>query len=146
MKFLPPAVALAFCFSAPWGARGAEPNAHAFELRSGEELTFPAAIADGKVVLGAPRLSKFGAGQPKDGEISVGVSARDDTLHEQVIVTEKTSAPIDFLATGLNGETKIDEAVVCGRLDAPFATHIGSVPWRIRLRAFEARKDGATCE
>jgi hypothetical protein len=127
-------------------ALSAQPSAHAFELRSGEELTFHAAIVDGKVVLGTPRLSKFGAAQPQDGEITIGVSARDDTLHEQIVVTEKTSAPIDFLATGLNGETKIDEAVVCGRLDAPFTTHIGSVPWRIRLREFEARKDGAKCE
>jgi hypothetical protein len=149
LRIVAPAATLgacAFCLLAQSAALPAQQNAHAFELRSGEELTFAATIADGKVVLGTPRLSKFGAAQPKDGEITIGVSARDETLHDQIVVTEKTSAPIDFLATGLNGETKIDEAIVCGRLDAPFTTHIGSVPWRIRLREFEARKDGEKCE
>jgi hypothetical protein len=131
---------------APWAASAAQADAQAFDLKSGQELTFAVKIADGKVTVGPPRASKLGAAQPRDGEITVGLSARDETLHEQVIVTEKTPVPIDFLATGLVGETKIDEAVLCGRLDAPVSTHIGAVSRRVSLHAFEARKDGATCE
>ena len=128
---------------APWAALGAE---QAFDLKSGQELTFAVKVADGKVTLGPPRASKLGAAQPKDGEMTVGLSTRDETLHEQVIVTEKTPVPIDFLATGLVGATKIDEAVLCGRLDAPTSAHIGAISWRVSLHAFEARKAGATCE
>ena len=142
------ATAATFLYSvfAPWTASGAQADAQAFDLKSGQELTFAVKIADGKVMVGPPRASKLGAAQPKNGEITVGLSARDETLHEQVIVTEKTPVPIDFLATGLVGETKIDEAVMCGRLDAPVSTHIGAISWRVSLHAFEARKAGATCE
>jgi hypothetical protein len=131
---------------APWTAFGAEGEAQAFNLRPGQELTFAVKIADGKVTLGPPRMSRLGAAQPRDGEMTVGLSPRDDTLHEQVIVAEKTPVPIDFLATALVGATKIDEAVLCGRLDAPTSAHIGAISWRVSLHAFEARKDGATCE
>jgi hypothetical protein len=138
--------ALAYSVFAPWAAFGAEERAQAFNLHSGQELTFAVKIADGKVTLGPPRVSRLGAAQPKDGEMTVGLSARDKDLREQVIVTEKTPVPIDFLATGLVGATKIDEAVLCGRLDAPTSAHIGAISWRVSLHAFEARKDGATCE
>ncbi|WP_158818359.1 hypothetical protein [Methylocapsa sp. S129] len=131
---------------APWAALGAEAAAQAFDLKSGQELTFAVTIADGKVTLGPPRASKLGAAQPASGEITVGLTTRDKTLIEQVIVVEKTPVPIDFLATGLVGGTKIDEAVLCGRLDGPASAHIGAVSWRVSLHAFEARKDGATCE
>jgi len=127
-------------------AFGAESDAQAFNLRPGQELTFAVKVADGKVALGPPRASRLGAAQPRNGEMTVGLSPRDETLHEQVIVTEKTPVPIDFLATALVGATKIDEAVLCGRLDAPTSAHIGAISWRVSLHAFEARKDGATCE
>jgi hypothetical protein len=140
------ASALLCALLAPSAGSATEANPQAFDLKSGQELTFAVKITEGKVTVGPPRASKLGAAQPKDGEITVGLSARDDTLHEQVIVTEKTPVPIDFLATGLVGETKIDEAVLCGRLDAPVSTHIGAVSWRVSLHGFEARKDGATCE
>ncbi len=131
---------------APCAALCAESGEQAFDLHSGQEMTFAVKVVDGKVTLGPPRASKLGVAQPKDGEITIGLSPRDATLHEQVIVTEKTRVPIDFLATGLVGATKIDEAVLCGRLDAPTSAHIGAVSWRVSLHAFEARKDGATCE
>jgi hypothetical protein len=127
-------------------AFGAEVGAQAFDLHSGQELTFAVTIVDGTVVVGAPRVSKLGAAQPKDGEITVGLTMRDKTLHEQIVVTEKTPVPVDFIATGLIGAIKIDEAVLCGRLDAPTSAHIGAVAWRVRLHDFEVRKDGATCE
>ena len=130
---------------APGAAFSAE-DGQAFNLHPGQELTFAVKIADGKVALGSPRMSRLGAAQPGDGEMTVGLSPRDETLHEQVIVTERTSVPIDFLATALVGATKIDEAVLCGRLDAPTSAHIGAISWRVSAHDFEARKEGATCE
>jgi hypothetical protein len=127
-------------------AFGAGGDAQGFDLHAGQELTFAVTIADGKVTVGAPRASRLGAAQPGDGEVSVGLTARDKTLYEQVLVTEKTAVPIDFLATGLVGGTKIDEAVLCGRLDAPTSAHIGAVSWRVRLHDFEVGKGGATCQ
>ena len=90
-----------------------------------------------------PRQSKLGTAQPKEGEITVGLTPGDKkTLYSQVLVTEKTSVPIDFVATGLIGEIKIDERVICGRLDQPTSIHIGSVSWRVRLNSFEVGKGG----
>jgi hypothetical protein len=132
-----------FAFSAAFAAEGDGP---AFNLHPGQELTFAVKVADGKVTLGPPRASRLGAVQPASGEITIGLSPRDATQHEQVTVTEKTAVPIDLLATALVGATKIDEAVLCGRLDAPASAHIGAISWRVSLHAFEARKDGATCE
>jgi hypothetical protein len=132
-----------FASCAAFGAGG---DAQGFDLNAGQELTFAVTIADGKVTVGAPRASRLGAAQPGDGEVTVGLTARDKTLYEQVLVTEKTAVPIDFLATGLVGGTKIDEAVLCGRLDAPTSAHIGAVSWRVRLHDFEVGKGGATCQ
>jgi hypothetical protein len=126
-------------------ATAAESGAQAFDLKAGQELTFAVTVAGGKVTLSAPRASKLGAAQPKDGEMTVGLTARDKTLYEQVVVTEKTAVPIDFLATGLVGGTKIDEAVLCGRLDAPASAHIGAVSRRVSLHDFEVGKGGPTC-
>ncbi len=132
-----------FASCAAFGAGGDE---QAFNLHPGQELTFAVKIADGKVTLGPPRTSKLGAAQPASGEITVGLSQRDATLHEQVTVAEKTPVPIDFLATALVGATKIDEAVLCGRLDAPSSAHIGAISKRVSVHDFEARREGATCE
>ena len=138
--------AILFSASAPGAAFGAGGEGQAFNLHPGQEMTFAVKIADGAVTLGPPRASRLGAAQPAKGEMTIGLSKRDETLHEQVIVTEKTPVPIDFLATAMVGETKIDEAVLCGRLDAPSSAHIGAISWRVSLHAFEARKEGATCE
>ena len=138
--------AVLFGLFAAGAAFGAGSEEQAFNLRPGEELTFAVKIADGKVMLGKPRTARLGTAQTASGEISVGLSQRDASLHEQVTVTEKTAVPIDFLATALVGETKIDEAVLCGRLDAPSSAHIGAISRRVSVHAFEARKDGATCE
>ena len=114
------------------------------DLHAGQELTIPIMIVEGRVVTGVPRLSKLGTAHPNDGEITVGLTPGDKDLLAQILVTEKSSLPIDFLATGLNGGTKIDERELCGRLDAPFSSHIGSVPWRVSLHGFEVGK-GAPC-
>jgi hypothetical protein len=127
-------------------ASGAGNGEQAFDLRSGQEVTFAVTIAGGKVTVGPARASKLGAAQPKDGEMTIGLGTRDKTLHEQILVTEKTALPIDFIATGLIGDIKIDESVLCGRLDAPTSAHIGAVSWRVRMHAFEVGKGGETCE
>jgi hypothetical protein len=116
-----------------------------FDVKPETELTIPISIVDGKVVTGVPRLAKLGASPPKDGEITVGLERQTGTLYNQITVTEKTAQPINFLVTGLNGGTKIDETEICGRLDGPISAHIGSVPWRFWLNGFELGKGGADC-
>jgi hypothetical protein len=143
---LPIAAALLCSILAPCAAFSAGSDAQGFDLKAGEEVTFAVTVADGKVTVGAPRASKLGAAQPKDGEITVGLTARDKTLYEQVTVTEKTALPINFLATGLVGGTKIDEAVLCGRIDAPVSARIGAMSWKVRVHDFEPAKDGVKCE
>ena len=132
------------------GARGAasgDAKAPKLDLKAGEELTIPVAIVDGHVTLGAPKSSKLGTAQPRDGEITVGLGPGDKkTLLSQVLVTEKTSAPVDFVATGLIGEIKIDARVICGRTAAPVAMHIGSVSWRVSLNTFTVGKGDGKCE
>ena len=118
---------------------------HPFDLKPGMEMTIPIAIVDGKAVAGVPRLATLGAGQPQDGEITVGLEHTQGTLYNAITVVEKTAEPINFLITGLNGGTKIDEAEICGRLDAPIASHIGSVPWRFWLNGFQVGKGGPGC-
>jgi hypothetical protein len=132
------------------GAREAastEAKVPKLDLKAGQELTIPVAIVDGRVTLGAPRLSKLGTAEPRQGEITVGLTPGDKTtLLSQLQVTEKTSAPVDFVATGLIGEIKIDERVICGRTDAPVTGHIGSVSWRVSLNTFTVGKGDGTCE
>ena len=140
------AVTLAAAFLAALGARAAPAAggpAQSFSLKAGEEVTLPITIQDQRVILGVPRPSKLGTAQPKDGEITVGLTPGDKkTLYSRVLVTEKTAVPIDFVATGLIGEIKIDERVICGRLDQPTTMHIGSVSWRVSLNSFEVGKGG----
>jgi hypothetical protein len=86
------------------------------ELKPGQEIAFPVAIVDGRVMLGKPRLLRPGAAQPKDGEIAVNVVKHDSSPYADLTASEKTSAPVDFVATGLIGNIKIDEVELCGRL------------------------------
>ena len=146
MQTLRPLAAALVCVLASYTLASGESSDQGFELKAGQEVTFAVTVADGKVTVGAPRPSKLGSAQPKAGEITVGLTPKDKTLYEQVTVTEKTAVPINFLATGLVGGTKIDEAVLCGRLDAPFSAHIGAMSWKVRVHDFEAAKDGEKCE
>lgn len=116
-----------------------------FDVKPGMELTIPIAIVDGKAVAGVPRLAALGASPPKDGEITVGLDRIKGEFYNQITVTEKTAQPINFLITGLNGGTKIDETEICGRLDRPTTARIGSVPWRFSVNGFEVGKGGADC-
>jgi hypothetical protein len=119
------------------GAASAAPTKSSFVLKGGQQLIFSATVADGKVTLGTPRLVKLGAETPKDGEISVGLTPKDKDFYSQVMVTEKTSAPIDFVATGHIGEIVIDEREIHGKLSEPFEQHIGGVSWTVVLHDFE---------
>jgi hypothetical protein len=130
-------VSLALLLAAGVAASPPQPKAEKLILKAGQALAFPARIEDGKVVLGPPRRGRFGALEPKAGEIAVGLSPKDKTLYEDVVVVEKTAAPIDFLATGLVGNIKIDEVEVKGRLDAAFTHRIGATSWTVWLNGFE---------
>ena len=141
------AAALPLLLVAPCSADSLPQKPTPFDLKPGQELTIPVAVVDGQVVVGAPRPSKLGTAAPKDGEITVGLTpAPAGSYYETVTAKENTAAPIDFLATGVNAYVKIDEAVICGRLDAPIAAHIGSVPWRFWLNGFEVGKGAGSCE
>jgi hypothetical protein len=65
--------ALVFAVTVLRGAACAQGLGPTLDLRPGQEVTFPVAIADGHIALGPPRVSKPGAVEPKDGEISVSV-------------------------------------------------------------------------
>ena len=115
------------------------------ELKPGQEIAFPVAIVDGHVMPGKPRLLRPGATQPKDGEIAVNVVKHGSSPYADLTAREKTSTPIDFGATGLIGNIKIDEVKICGRLDTPTSAHIYSGSWRISLNRFSVGHGGEAC-
>ena len=115
------------------------------ELKPGQEIAFPVAIVDGRVMLGKQRLLRPGATQPNDGEIAVNVVKHDPSPYADLTASEKTSAPVDFVATGLMGNIKIDEVRLCGRLAAATSAHIYSGSWRISLNRFSVGHAGDVC-
>ncbi len=140
------AAALALLLVAPCSAGGLPQRPTPFDLKPGEELTIPVAVVNGQIVVGAPRASKLGTAAPKEGEIVVGLApAPMGSYYETVTAAEKTSAPIDFLATGVNAYVKIDEAVICGRLDAPSSARIAVASWRVWLNGFAVGQGGPSC-
>jgi hypothetical protein len=139
--------ALAMSGLAPGAALAAESGGEqAFDIHSGQALTFAAKVEGGKVIVGRPRISRLGAAHPAAGEMSVELTPRDNDMYEQVIVTEKTAQPIDFVATALVGDVKIDERVLCGRLDGEASSRIGANHWRVRLHDFEVGKGDGSCD
>lgn len=134
------------CAVAPPHAAAQAPNpGPTVDLRPGQEITIPVTIVDGRVALGPARASKPGTAQPKDGEITVSVVKQGLSPYAVLTASEKSSAPVDFVATGFIGNIKIDEVELCGRLDAPFSTRIGSASWRVSLNRFTVHKDGLPC-
>jgi len=65
--------------------------------------------------------------QLADGELTVGLAPRDKTLYENVVVVQRTAKLVDFVATGLVGNIKIDEIALDGPLGAPVIARIGAV-------------------
>jgi hypothetical protein len=136
------AITLVFAFPALPCATRAEAPVPSLELKPGQALTFAVTVTDGRVTLGTARLTKPELAQPKDGEVSVSVVRQGLSPYAALSATEKTSQPIDFVATGLIGDIKIDEIVVCGRLDAPATARIASGVWRVSLNSFTIRLGG----
>ena len=137
--------ALAFLLALPRAMAVAQDIGPTIDLRPGQEVTFPVTIADGKVTPGGARASKPGAAQPKDGEITVGFVKQGLSPYAMLVATEKTSAPVDFIAAGLIGNIKIDEVKLCGRLEAPSSTRIASGSWRIALSRFSVGEGLQAC-
>ena len=126
-------------------AAGAEGLGPTVELKPGQEIAFSVAIADGHVTPGKARLLRSDAASVGDGEITVSVVKHGSSPYADLTASEKTSAPVDFVATGLIGDIKIDEVKLCGRLDAPTSAHIYSGSWRISLNRFSVGHGGEAC-
>lgn len=124
-------VACAGC-AAAWRAASAQDLGPSVELRPGQEVTFPVTIANGEVTPGKARGLKPGAA-PVDGEITVRLIKHGLSPYAELMAREKTSEPVDFMATGLIGDIKIDEIRVCGQVDAPTSARIASGSWRVSL-------------
>jgi hypothetical protein len=127
--------------AAPHGAARAQGLGPTLDLKPGQEIAVPVAVAGGRVTLGRPRFSQPGA-QPKEGEIVVSVLKHGLSPYADLAATEKTAEPVDFVATGLIGDIKIDEVVLCGRLDGPATARIASGSWRVSLNRFSVRPNG----
>jgi hypothetical protein len=140
------ATACAVLFASPaFSGVGPAQNPGAVDLKPGQEVTVPVSIADGRVTLGAERASRPGTAQPKNGEITVSMVKHGVSPYADLSAAEKTSEPVDFVATGLVGDIKIDEVVICGRLDAPARNRIASGAWRVSLNRFSVRQSGQDC-
>ena len=105
-------------------------------VRRRMEATFPVRVVDGRVILGPSRVSPLGTAQPAAGEITVGFEPGGKTPYGNVRLSEKTPVPIDFVAAGLLDPIKIDEIVLCGRLDMPVAQRIAAAALRLSLNQF----------
>ena len=116
------------------------------DVRRGMEATFAVTIADGRVALGPPRFSRLGTARPNDGEITVGVEPGGMTPYARLRVTEKSAAPIDFMATGFIDRIEIDEIALCGRLDMPVSERIAAGSWRVSLNRFTVGTGVDTCK
>ena len=121
-------------------AVAAAPKPVKLELKAGQAIAFPVTVAEGKATVGAGKLGVFGKLEPGPGEIVVSLSPRDKDLYDQMVIVEKTPAPVDFVASGMIGEIKIDERVVKGRLDQPVTQRIGGTSWTVWLHDFEVAK------
>ena len=113
----------------------------ALQLKPGQEVTFPVAIVDGRVTPGAARVSRPGATRPQIGEITVSVVKHGLSPYAELAASEKTTEPVDFVATGLIGDIKIDEVVICGRLDGSVSIRIAAGSWRVSLNRFFVRQN-----
>jgi hypothetical protein len=137
--------AVLFASAALSAARPAKDDGLTVDLKPGQELTFSVAVADGRVTLGPARLSKPGTAEPKQGEITVSLVKHGLSPYAELTAAEKTSELVDFVATGLIGDIKIDEVVLCGQVDAPAKNRISSGSWRVSLNRFSVRQSGQDC-
>jgi hypothetical protein len=130
------ALALLTIMPAPSPARADSSAPQTVSVRRAMEATFVVTVVDGHITLGPPRVSRLGTAQPATGEITVGFEPGGKTPYGNVHVSEKTSVPIDFVAAGLLDPIKIDEIVLCGRLDMPVSQRIAAAALRLSLNQF----------
>jgi hypothetical protein len=106
-------------------AAGAEGLGPTVELKPGQEIAFSVAIADGHVTPGKARLLRSDAASVGDGEIRVSVVKHDSSPYADLTASEKTSAPVDFVATGLHRQhqDRRSEALRAARR-ADFGAHL----------------------
>jgi hypothetical protein len=130
------ALALLAIISAPSPARADSAAPQTVSVRRGMEATFPVTIVDGRIVLGPSRISRLGTAQPATGEITVGFEPGAHSPYGALHVSEKTAVPVDFVAAGLLDPIKIDEIVLCGKLDAPVSQRIAAAALRLSLNQF----------
>ena len=112
-------------------------------MKPGQAIAFPVTASEAEVTLGKPRPLSPETATPKDGEIAVTIVKHGTSPYADLTATEKTTVPIDFVATSLVGEIKIDEVRLCGRLDAPMTAHVVAGAWRISLNRFRIGGKGA---
>ncbi len=136
-------LALASGLVAANGAPAQDAGPHV-DVKPGQAVEIPVTIAGGAVTLGRPRRLAPGA-EPGDGEIVVAVVKHGLAPYAELTAKEKTPEPIDFVATGLIGDIKIDEIKVCGQLFGPARGRIASGSWRVSLNSFAVRADGQDC-
>ncbi len=141
VHLLPLALAAGFLAAVPCRA-SAQTTETALGLKPGQAIIFAVAVDGGRVALGPARAAKPGPARLNEGEIAVAVVKHGLSPYADVTATEKTSTPIDFVATGLIGDIKIDEIVLCGRLDAPATGRIASGVWRVSLNSFVVHRGG----
>ena len=115
-------------------------KAPSYDLKPGQEIAFLASVADGKVVLGNPRLGKLGSLVLQDGEIVVGLAPKVQPFYAELRTRAKTAAAIEFVATGYVGGTKIDEIVVNACPGGSAARRISNSAWLVSLKTFEPAK------
>jgi hypothetical protein len=120
-------------------------DAPTVDVRRGMEATFSAAVVDGRISLGPARVTRLGTAQPRDGEITVGVEPGGMTPYAQVRVSEKTAVPLDFVATGLIDNIKIDEITLCGRLDRSDSQRIAAGSLHVSLNRFAIGTGTGVC-
>jgi hypothetical protein len=126
------------------GPARAAADAPTVDVRRGMEATL-AAVVDGRITLGPARVTRLGTAQPRDGEITVGVEPGGMTPYAQVRVSEKTAVPLDFVATGLIGNIKIDEITLCGRLDRSDSQRIAAGSLHVSLNRFAIGAGTGVC-
>jgi len=144
-RLMGPLAAGFLLFLAPPAALS-QPSTDVVDVKAKTQAVFPVVIADGKIALGRARIVPLGSLQARDGEIAVQIDSPGLTPYAKVHIVEKTAVPIDFVATGLIGSIKIDEIIICGRLDQPIETSIAAGSLRISLNRFEVGKGAEACQ
>ena len=131
-------------------ARAADAVAHPSSSPPNLIIHAPGAVAFWVVfssdapVLGPPRTINP-ADPLRDDEIMVDVLPPGMAPYAKLRIVEKTKQPVDFVITGLIDTIKIDEIVVCGRLDGDIEAKIAAGAKRLSLNRFTLRREGANC-